>query len=256
MITKRWDFRDEDLHRYSLVLNVGNLWHERVVTVNAREVVRGGGRLRTTGEHRFEFDGHSAVLTVSSLGFRLNYELRVDGLTVPPEGGVIPRPPAATANQATGTTAPEGGIGERREALLKRVRGGGQWFYWIAALSGFNYLLSVLGTGSGFAVGTVIDWILHGVLEALGASAVVPAAHVAVVLLFVLLGIRATAAVEWAFVVGGIVYAIDGALFLIESPDWIAIAVHAIALFSVVNGWRALRELRALSPQVGSAVTP
>src|SRR5712692_3210084 len=94
-MTRRWEFRDVDLHRYTVEVDLGSVTRERTITLNGREVVRGGGRLRSAGEHRFDFDGHSALLRVGSKGFGLSTELFVDGIPVPPQGATIPGPDAA-----------------------------------------------------------------------------------------------------------------------------------------------------------------
>ena len=46
----------------------------------------------------------------------------------------------------------------------------------------------------------------------------------------------------WAFVVGGVLYAIDALIFVFLG-DWLAIGIHAFALFGIVGALRALRTL-------------
>ena len=46
---------------------------------------------------------------------------------------------------------------------------------------------------------------------------------------------------EWAFVLGMVVYGIDGAIFLVVQ-DWIGVGFHAFALFMIFRGYQAARH--------------
>lgn len=258
MTTKRWDFRDEDLRRYSVEIEHAVLTGDRRISVNGREVFHGGKFFDTGGEHAFDIDGHSARLRIGSTGFAYNYKLVVDGLTIPPEGATIPRPARNAPVNLVPATAPDRVMAEQtvvaalahapdqtalaRVALVKRVENGGRWFYWIAGLSAVNFVFFFMGSSRGFALGTAIDWLLQGIVETLAGPSVGWIAHVAVIALFVFLGVRATAGAQWAFIVGGLVYTLDGVLFLLVG-DWLGIAVHAFALFAIGSGMVGLRRL-------------
>ena len=260
MTTKRWDFRDEDLRRYSVEIEHAVLTGDRRIIVNGREVFHGGKFFDTGGGHVFDLEGHSARLNIGSTGFAYNYTLVVDGLTIPPEGATIPRAPRHLPVEITQAAAPErvpavqsvvAALAQgpdpsalRRVALVNRVRNGGRWFYWIAGLSAVNFVIFVMGSDTGFALGTAIDWFLQGILEELADPALGWIAHVVVIALFVFLGTRATAGAQWAFIVGGLVYALDGLIFLLAG-DLIGIAVHAFALFAIVSATIAVRQLRS-----------
>jgi len=260
MTTKRWDFRDEDLRRYSVEIEHAVLTGDRRIIVNGREVFHGGKFFDTGGEHAFDLEGHSARLRIGSTGFAYNYTLVVDGLTIPPEGATIPRAPmAAQTLSAPATTPMPAATAQpvvaalaqgpdhtalKRVALVNRVRNGGRWFYWIAGLSAVNFVIFVLGSDTGFALGTAIDWFLQGILEELADPSLGWIAHVVVIAFFAFLGLRATAGAQWAFVLGGLVYTLDGLIFLLVG-DWIGIVVHAIALFAIVSATIAVRQLRS-----------
>jgi FAIM1 (Fas apoptotic inhibitory molecule) protein len=257
--TKRWDFRDEDLRRYSVEIEHAVLTGDRRISVNGREVFHGGKFFDTGGEHAFDIEGHSARLRIGSTGFAYNYKLVVDGLTIPPEGATIPRPPRNAPVNVVAAPAPDRVVAEQtvvaalahapdqtalaRVALVKRVENGGRWFYWIAGLSAVNFVFFMLGSEKGFAVGTAIDWFVQVILEDLANPSVAWIPHVAVIALFAFLGVRATAGAQWAFIVGGLLYALDGLLFLLVK-DWLGIAVHAFALFAIVSATISLRRLR------------
>lgn len=258
MTTKRWDFRDEDLRRYSVEIEHAVLTGDRRIIVNGREVFHGGKFFDTGGEHSFDVDGHSARLRIGTTGFAYNYHLFVDGLAIPPEGATIPRPARSAPASVEPATAPDRIAAEQpvvaalvqgpdqaalaRVALVKRVENGGRWFYWIAGLSAVNFVFFVLGSANGFALGTLIDWFLQGVLEELADPSFGWIAHVLVIGLFAFLGFRATAGAQWAFIVGGLLYALDGLLFLLVG-GWLGIAVHAFALFAIVSATISLRRL-------------
>jgi len=268
MAARRWDFRDEDLRRYSVEIEHAVLSGDRRIIVNGREVFHGGRFFDTSGEHAFDVDGHSARLRIGSNGFGYTYQLLVDGLTIPPEGATIPRPPkpaalavaAASVADRAGAAQPVGvplaQAPDRatlaRVALVKRVENGGRWFYWIAGLSAVNFVFFAFGSGTGFALGTAIDWFLQGIVEELADPSLAWIAHIVVVLFFVFLGVRATAGAQWAFITGGLVYALDALLFVLAG-DWIGIVVHAIALFAIVSGTIAVRQLRTAP---ATALTP
>jgi len=252
MATKRWDFRDEDLRRYSVEIEHRVLSGDRRIIVNGREVFHGGKFFDTAGDHAFDIDGHSARVRIGSNGFGYTYNLVVDGLAIPPEGATIPRPPRSAvvdvAPAAASDRAPAeqpvlaalaGGPDQtalKRVALVRRVRSGGRWFYWIAGFSAVNFVFFFMGSSTGFA--------LQGILEDVAGPSLAWTAHVAVIAFFAFLGVRATAGAQWAFVLGGLVYTIDGLILLLVG-DWIGIVVHAIALFAIVSAIISLRQLRS-----------
>jgi len=260
MTTKRWDFRDEDLRRYAVEVEHAVLSGDRRIVVNGREVFHGGKFFDTGSEHAFDVEGHSARLRIGSNGFGYTYHLVVDGLTIPPEGATIPRPPRTAPVDVPPAYAPDRAAAAQplvaalaqapdlaalaRAGLVQRVRNGGRWFYWIAGLSAVNFVFFAVGSDTGFALGTAIDWFLQGILEELADPSFGWIAHVVVIALFAFLGVRATAGAQWAFIVGGLLYALDGLLFLLVG-GWIGIAVHAFALFSIVSATISLRRLHS-----------
>jgi Fas apoptotic inhibitory molecule (FAIM1) len=255
---KRWDFQDEDMRQYSVEVEHAVLSGDRRIMVNGREVFRGGKFSDTGGAHTFDVDGHSARLHIGSNGFTYAYHLIVGGLTIPPEGATIPRAPRAAQTEAVPAARPMSPAMTRpvlaalakgpdatalkRIALVKRVQSGGRWFYWIAGLSAVNFVIFVMGSDTGFALGTAIDWLLQGILEELAGPSLGWLAHMVVIAFFLFLGTRATAGAQWAFVLGGLVYTLDGLIFLLVG-DLLGIAVHAFALFAIVGGTIAVRQL-------------
>jgi hypothetical protein len=61
--------------------------------------------------------------------------------------------------------------------------------------------------------------------------------------LFVLFGVFATKKRLWAFIVGLIVYALDGLIFLLAG-DWLGVGFHVFALLCIFAGCNATRKYK------------
>jgi hypothetical protein len=60
----------------------------------------------------------------------------------------------------------------------------------------------------------------------------------------VLFGFFANKGHAWAFIIGMILFALDGVIFLL-AQDWLRVGFHAFVLFCLVRGFLACRELKA-----------
>lgn len=146
---------------------------------------------------------------------------------------------------------------EQREKLERAVSGGASWFYWIAGLSLVNSAIVLFGGQWNFIVGLgvtqIIDAIASVAAQELGSSASTIARAVAftgdlmVAGVFVLFGVFANKRHAWAFIVGMVLYALDGMLFLLVG-DWLSVGFHGFALFCIWAGSSANRKLTALTP--------
>jgi hypothetical protein len=58
-------------------------------------------------------------------------------------------------------------------------------------------------------------------------------------------GVFANKLHTWAFLVGMILYALDGLIFLLVG-DWLSVGFHVFALFCIFGGFSATRRLKAL----------
>jgi len=75
---------------------------------------------------------------------------------------------------------------------------------------------------------------------------------------FVLFGFFSRKRATWAFIVGIVVYALDGLLFLLVK-DFVSIGFHVFALFFIVRGLMSLMQLKkipAAAPVTPPAGTP
>ncbi len=146
--------------------------------------------------------------------------------------------------------------------LEKRARTGINWFYWIAALSLINTVLTLSGTELNLVIGLGVTQFVDAIMAAIardagGMSMMVKAVGVfmsalasAVFALFAYLGNQRR--LLWAVIVGMVLYGLDGLLFLV-TQDWLSLGFHGLALFGLFGGLRAARDLRAMREDVASA---
>ena len=137
-----------------------------------------------------------------------------------------------------------------RAHLTERANSGANWFYWLAALSLGNSIWAFFSVGVQFFFGLGISMVADALateagsgwrLVAMGFGMFVSAA-------FAVLGIFARRSPA-LFMVGIALYALDAALLLVIQA-WIHAAVHGYVLFRLIQGWQALRALRAMPPDV------
>jgi hypothetical protein len=149
---------------------------------------------------------------------------------------------AATRGTEPGV-AGAGPTDEARAALEGQRRSGGQWFFWIAALSLVNTIVAFTGQEWRFIIGLGITELVHGIAEQSGGAGV-KAGLVGLVVIgvFAFLGQRAVQGYGWAFVVGMALYGLDGAIFLLVQ-DWVGVGFHAFALTMMARGYLAARQL-------------
>jgi hypothetical protein len=147
----------------------------------------------------------------------------------------------------TSAAAPMGGpVTADRQQLEARMRSGASWFYWIAGLSLINSIASLTGAQWGFIVGLGVTQIIDAFADGLGGAAFAVALSLSILTagIFILFGVFANKRHLWAFVVGMVLYTLDGLIFAI-ARDWLAAGFHAFVLYWLFNGFRAARLLRA-----------
>ncbi|MDT7540639.1 MAG: hypothetical protein QOE33_543 [Acidobacteriota bacterium] len=154
---------------------------------------------------------------------------------------------SASVNDPSGSIA---------SAYTRHLNSGANWFFWIAGLSLINSIVS-LSKGSwsflaGLGITQIFDGLANGLSDELGggATAVALILDLLVAACFVALGMLARRAMLWAFVVGMVIYALDGVL-LAFFQVWLSVAFHAFALYSIYRGFNATRKLAALKSETG-----
>lgn len=146
-------------------------------------------------------------------------------------------------------------------AVYQRYKSGANWFYWIAGLSLVTSIISFAGGGWRFLISLgatqIFDGFAEGMSTELGAAPKVIALvlDIFVTALFVLFGVLAGKKMLWAYMVGMVVFALDG-LILLPFQDWIGVIAHAVVLFFMGRGYMAGRELMALEQSMAQAPPP
>jgi hypothetical protein len=174
--------------------------------------------------------------------------LHVDGKPVLGTETTLPAP-ISGATDATGATATVSGHDLLRFQLAQQRANGGAWFYWIGGASILNSILNAAGTQWGLAVGLGVTYLIDGLAEGFSNTVRTPIyavlIDVAIAGGFLLLGRAARRGKLGWYAAGTALYLLDGLLFVLVQ-DFLGIAVHAIAIFGLVSGWRAARSLRHL----------
>jgi hypothetical protein len=152
-------------------------------------------------------------------------------------------PDKALAGSATRPRTEPRASGDRG-ALERRQRRAAWWFFLVAALSILNSAAALGGQPWRFVVGLGITQLAHGLVARTGHGApIAVAVVVALAAGFALLGYFARRGRRWAFVVGAIVYAVDGLIF-VATGDWVGVAFHAVVVAMALRGLDAARRLR------------
>lgn len=143
-------------------------------------------------------------------------------------------------------------------ALESSVNKGGNWFYTIAALSAVNSVLFIAGASVSFVAGlgfTIIaDAFIDGAIQEGAPRGLIGVAIVFDLVLligFALAGYYAKRRFTSVFVVGLVVYLLDG-LIVLALGDYFMAAFHAWALYSIIMGSLACRKLNAIPKPIQS----
>ena len=144
----------------------------------------------------------------------------------------------------TDTNAPVDSAVAKRYAIEQRVKSGANWFYWIAGLSILNTTILVAGKDIYFPVGLGITLVITTIASEVGAAAQVLGLGMNLLAagMFVFLGVMARKRLPWAFIVGLVLYGLDGLLLLL-AQDLIGLAFHALAFASILGGLKAANRL-------------
>jgi hypothetical protein len=131
-------------------------------------------------------------------------------------------------------------------ASLAHMKSGASWFYWVAVLSLVNSGAAAVGSSWRFIIGLGITQIIDVFGSNLGAAGkgVAIALDLVAAGVLVLFGIFANKGHSWAFIVGMILFVLDGVIFLI-AQDWLGVGFHAFILYCLFRGFMACRELKA-----------
>lgn len=137
-----------------------------------------------------------------------------------------------------------------------RARNGANWFFWIGGLSIINTIIYLAGGAWTFIVGLgstqFVDGIVYAFIEEYGASyanlfhLVGLAIDIGIAGIFIVAGLLGRKNYRWAMVTGMVLYFLDALIFILVG-DWLGIAFHALALFGLWTGLRAMNKLRKMA---------
>lgn len=135
-----------------------------------------------------------------------------------------------------------------QSALDARLARGASWFYWIAGLSLVN----------AFAIKSNFEFLFgSGAVEyapAFGQNAMI-VIDVIVIGGFALFGYLAGRRHTWAFIIGMLLYATDGALYLLIK-DYLPVIFHAYVLYMLFLGVQASMALNRLPVDGRTMIMP
>ncbi|HWX18423.1 MAG TPA: DUF4339 domain-containing protein [Candidatus Binatia bacterium] len=142
------------------------------------------------------------------------------------------------ANTAQGTVV------RKAPGAAAHVKSGASWFYVVAVLSLVNTITAFIGMPIRFIVGLGITQVIDefGSTVDGGGKIVALLLDLLAAGVFVLFGIFANKAHKWAFIVGMVLFALDGLIFLL-TQSWLGVAFHAFVLFCLFRGFRACRRV-------------
>jgi hypothetical protein len=130
--------------------------------------------------------------------------------------------------------------GQRDFSVLKS---GASWYYWIAGLTAVNFGAWLAGSNIRFVVGTALVDVINALGEGGNLKGVAIVLDVLLIAFFVVCGIFANKGHIWAFLAGMAVYLVDTILCLIAG-EWIGLAFHCWALFSLGSALRLAWQMR------------
>lgn len=143
----------------------------------------------------------------------------------------------------------------RHSQLVANYNSGANWFFWIAGLTLITSLIAIGGGGIRFLISLGITQIIDGIAAGVAAETGNGAMIVGVVLdlivtgIFVLFGWLSRQKLLWAYLIGMSVFAMDGLLSLLFG-DIKSLLGHAFALFFLIRGFMAGREMLALEKEM------
>jgi len=157
----------------------------------------------------------------------------------------------------TETARPANDLMLRRVRAEQVVKSGANWFVWIAGLSVVNSIVGMSGGRLHFIVGLGITQVVDALAHQAGSAGMFLDLIINgfVAGLFVFFWNFARKGQKWAFLVGMVIYALDGLLLLLFK-DILSVAFHAYALYRIYIGMTVVPALQALEKATIPAGAP
>jgi len=141
-----------------------------------------------------------------------------------------------------------------KEEIYKKeeeVKKGASWFIWIAILSIINSIVIHLNGSLNFIIGLGMTQIVDAlsIFQEPGGFNLDKTTGLSIDVLitgvFLLFGYHARQKKAWAFIIGMILYALDGLIFL-PVKDFLGFGFHVFALVMIFKGFQAMRVLNKI----------
>ncbi len=151
----------------------------------------------------------------------------------------------------------ENSVQEDNLDLQNQAKKGANWFYWIAGASLINTIIFLFNGSVSFIIGLGITQLVSGIALAVEAetdSVSMPKVGVflinlAISAVFAAIGYFGGKGMIWAFIVGIVLYVLDGLIFILFE-DLLSIGFHIFALIFIVRGFLAANKLRKIEPTI------
>lgn len=129
-------------------------------------------------------------------------------------------------------------LNSKLDEHLKAIKGGANWFYWIAGLSIINTLIIFFNGDVNFIVGLGLTQIVDAIFYDSPNAFKILGLFVNLMIagIFAIIGFFANKKSKTAFIIGIILYLIDGLLFLYVQ-DYLGVGFHTFVLFMIVGGF-------------------
>jgi len=158
--------------------------------------------------------------------------------------------PPVGRSHLVGSKGMSNGLSAGAEEHQQRV--GANWFFWVAGLSLITSMILLFGGNVNFVVGLAVTMIISLVAAAAEQNVDASTALIIKAIAFVAcagaagvfagFGYFARRGHIWAFVVGMLLYLLDGLIYLAMS-DLLSVGFHAYVLFCLFQGCKAARTL-------------
>ena len=138
-----------------------------------------------------------------------------------------------------------------REQAEQHAKTGINWFFWIATLSLVNTALAHFGANIQFIIGLSITAIADAIAVQIGkeqpqhatlAMGIAIGFSLIVALVVMGFGWLSRQRIMWVFAIGIGLYLLDGVVYLLLG-DIKSAGFHGFALFGMIRGWLAIRQL-------------
>ncbi len=250
MAKKIWNVNIEGIN-HTVELDHGYFSGKREITVDGKQLEKSVKVVDSGSDHVFKLDGHTCAIHIRTNGFTYNYDFSIDGKSV--QTG---KPIAFKNLSLDSPNLDDFSFMQLQLKIENKLKGGANWFYWIAGLSLLNSIIYVFGGNVQFIIGLGITQIFDGLIATLAkyyfsemdilVRIIGMSINVVVAGVFVIFGIYARKQHRWAFITGMVLYAMD-ILILLWAKDLFGILFHIFALIGLFPGLKAINEIKKLT---------